>query len=569
VLGHPRKTLPRFLIGALFALSATALGWWLSPLCAEAAGPAVRMTLRLSGPLIAANGVSTTTATATVTDAKGHGMARQVILLRSSDGRRWWMSHHGNGIYTAKITSSTRAGAFVITAHDLSGAPPDAHATLTQYGRATHVSVALSPAVILGDNASFTTATATVTDALGDPVPAENVRFTSTDPGQTFGPTTNHRNGVYTAQIRASGRPGQATITAKDQTEGISGRATLRQVPNPSTTTLVVPQSPVVTNQVVTLVAAITSAAGSPSGTITFAANGAAVPGCVAERIAAGRRFALCQSSFSVSTSPEQLTAIFTPDSLSTVAGSAGVFALTVGPDATSTSVSASRSSVTVGGSVTYTAVVSPTHPGPNPPSGVVQFEDRGEAIRSCANQPVQSVSGVLAATCSVRYGKAGVHTIIGIYDGDSEFTGSFSNVVQVPVQVRGTIAASMQWSFKFARSYTAVLALELSGAPAGATVRITCRGGGCPFAERALAVSRRKSCPRHHGKCRRRRNRTVDLAPGLRKHRLRPGAHLVVAITRPGWIGKRYLFVMRAGKGPGVQIACLAPGAARPGVGC
>jgi hypothetical protein len=198
-----------------------------------------------------------------------------------------------------------------------------------------------------------------------------------------------------------------------------------------------------------------------------------------------------------------------------------------------------------------------------------VQFADRGESIRACASQPLQSVSGVLAAACSVRYGKAGMHSITGIYDGDPEFTGSVSNVVQVPVQVRGTIAATMQWSFKFARSYTAVLALELNGAPAGATVWITCRGGGCPFAKRALAASKRNSCPRHRGKCRRRRNRTVDLAAGLRKYRLRPGAHLVVAITRTGWIGKRYLFVMRAGKRPGVQIACLAPGAARPGVAC
>jgi Bacterial Ig-like domain (group 3)/Invasin, domain 3 len=557
------------LIGALLTLPATALGWWVFALTAEAARPALRMTVRLLRPLIAANGVSKTTATVTVTDASGTGVPGQVISLRSSDGRHWRMHHHRSGIYTAMMTSSKQAGAFVITAHAFSRAAPDAHATLTQYGRATHVSLTLSPPVILGDNTSFTTATATVADALGDPVPADSVRFASSDASQTSGPTTNHRNGRYSTRIRASTTPGQATITAKDGTAGITGQATLSQVPNPSTTTLVGPQSPVVTNQAVTLVAAITFTTGSPSGTMTFAANGAPIPGCVAERVAAANSFALCQTSFSVSTSPEQLTSIFTPDSSSTVAGSMGVFALTVGPDATSTSVSSSPSSATVGANVTYTAVVSPGHHGPQQPSGAVQFEDSGKSIGSCASQPLQSVSGLLAASCTVRYGKAGMHSITGIYNGDSDFSGASSNVLHVPVQVRGTIAATMQWSFKFAPSYTTVLALELNGAPAGATVRVSCRGGGCPFAKRAIAAGKLKSCPRNRGKCRRRRNRAVDLTAGLHDHRLRAGAHLIVAITRTGWIGKRYMFVMRAGNGPRVQIACLAPGVPRPGVGC
>jgi hypothetical protein len=54
-----------------------------------------------------------------------------------------------------------------------------------------------------------------------------------------------------------------------------------------------------------------------------------------------------------------------------------------------------------------------------------------------------------------------------------------------------------------------------------------------------------------------------------LRKHRLYVGTQITVQVIRPRWIGKYYTFTMRAAQGPRIQIACLAPGATRPGVGC
>ncbi len=561
------RTLSRSFIDSLVALSATALGCWLFASTAVAARPVARLTVRLSRPFIAANGKSATIASALVTDASGKVVPGQVISLRSSDGRGWRMHRHGNA-YIAKITSSTKAGAFVITAHDHSGGAPDAHATFVQYGRATHISVALSPPVIVSDDVSFTTAIATVTDALGDPVPTDSVGFAASDFGQTPGPTTNHHDGTYTAPIRSSATPGQATITATDRTAKISGWAILSQLPNASTTALTVPLSSVVTNQAVTLLAEVASSAGSASGTMSFTANGAAITGCIAEPIAPANSFALCQASFRGSTSPEQVVATFTPDSSSSVAGSTGVAALNVGPDGTSTSLSSSRSFVPVGENVTYTAVVTPAHHGSIQPSGAVQFQDNGRLIRPCASEPLQGISGLPAATCTVRYNQAGTHRIIGTYNGDGNFGGSPSNIVAVPVQVLGTIQATMQWSFTHTRSYTTVLTFNLNGAPVGATVRIRCHGGGCPFAARTITV-RKFTCPGGRHNCVRHRTGPVNLARARDNHHLRPGAHLIVAITRSGWIGKRYLFVMRADKLPQVQIACLAPGVARPGTGC
>ena len=62
--------------------------------------------------------------------------------------------------------------------------------------------------------------------------------------------------------------------------------------------------------------------------------------------------------------------------------------------------------------------------------------------------------------------------------------------------------------------------------------------------------------------------NGTLQLT-GFRGHSLHPGAKITVSITRPEWIGKYYVFKIRAGRGPKVQIGCLAPGAQLPGGAC
>ena len=63
--------------------------------------------------------------------------------------------------------------------------------------------------------------------------------------------------------------------------------------------------------------------------------------------------------------------------------------------------------------------------------------------------------------------------------------------------------------------------------------------------------------------------NGTVDLIGPFRSRHLRVGTKISVLITRPDWIGKFYGFTIRGGRGPSIQISCLAPGKTRPGVGC
>ena len=107
-----------------------------------------------------------------------------------------------------------------------------------------------------------------------------------------------------------------------------------------------------------------------------------------------------CSTSFAASTA--QLSAVFTPAAGSILAGSAGpAEKLTVGPDASSTSLSA-PSSVEVGTATTYIATVTPpaARTGPVEPAGSVEFLDGGQPIGSCVSRPL--VNG--GAACTVTY---------------------------------------------------------------------------------------------------------------------------------------------------------------------
>ena len=195
-----------------------------------------------------------------------------------------------------------------------------------------------------------------------------------------------------------------------------------------------------------------------------------------------------------------------------------------------------------VGGSVTYTSVVAPGFTGPTMPSGSVQFLDGGKPIAACASVRLVAGSQASTAACKVTYKQAGAHRITAKYGGDRSFSGSTSSPAQPvtvskpSVPVLGTITATMEWSFRYTRSYTKVLALVVQGMPVGGAIRVTCRGRGCPFAKRAIPVTRPKSCrsTKKH-RCSAPVTRTIDLTRSFRTRRLHVGARLTVALIRHG----------------------------------
>ncbi len=565
----------------------------------QAAGPVASVTVTTTPSSITADGRSTSTATATVTDVQGNPVPADTVVFASNFSSFSGgpgptigpVTNHGDGVYTATITSSTTVGLATITATDTSVLPNVSNSVaLTQTAAPgtsspKRLTIQTTPTSIVADGRSTSTVTATVTNAQGQPINGDALFFRSTDPGERIGPVANLGDGIYTATITSSTRLGSATITATDTSvlPNLVSQASLGQTANGSTTSLLaVPTSPV-TNENVTLIAVVTSSTvtAPPSGTVSFDIGNAAIAGCVNMRVAGFNQSVAvnCQTSFAALTSPVRLRAVFSGSPGSSVGGSISTtYNLGVKTDATTTSLDVSNPSVNVRASVTYTATVTPGHPGLVRPSGTVEFFDAGKPMRTCVAQPLQSGDGsAVTARCKLSYNQPGAHRITAVYGGDRNFAGSrFSSgqpvsVRKLPPRVLGTITATMHWTFFYTPSYTKVLELALNGPPPGATVLMTCHGRGCPAVppRTTTPVKSKRCASKQSNRCPPARAVSINLARFFAGHRLQAGAQFTVAIVRSGWVGKHYLFAMRAAQGPRIKIACLAPGTTKPGRGC
>ncbi|MDW5597162.1 Ig-like domain-containing protein, partial [Conexibacter stalactiti] len=112
----------------------------------------------------------------------------------------------------------------------LSSAP--AAVTFTFYGDPVTLALRLAQSTLVADGGSTTTATATVRDGDGFPVPGRTVTFTSSG-SQQIGATTDYGDGTYSATVTATTTAGTATIRAS--VGALSDSATLTQSAGPAT----------------------------------------------------------------------------------------------------------------------------------------------------------------------------------------------------------------------------------------------------------------------------------------------------------------------------------------------
>ncbi|MDQ6836145.1 MAG: hypothetical protein M3016_08155 [Actinomycetota bacterium] len=132
-----------------------------------------------------------------------------------------------------------------------------------------------------------------------------------------------------------------------------------------------------------------------------------------------------------------------------------------------------------------------------------------------------------------------------------------------------GTIRATMSWEFLYGPNYTRVLALAVHRASVGTTIKVGCRGRGCPFTRRSTVVAKRGRCAHVTGRRCGTKPRTVNLWSWFRYRHLHPPATFTVGLTRRGVVGKQYVFRTRPGHGPRIRILCLPPGARHARVRC
>jgi hypothetical protein len=437
------------------------------------------------------------------------------------------------------------------------------------------VTVSLSPASIAADGASQTAATVTVSP----PLPGQPIElYAPFDPGISIGPVHDNGDGTYTATLTSSRSAEVTQIFAGDELGiGELFPATLTQVGASATSMIAVADQPVtnsnspVTNEGVLLIATVTSLADnsvSPTGTVSFDNGQTPIAGCQSLPIApplSGTVSVTCNASFAAASSPADVTAVFSPTAGSLLSGSTSpADEFQVAQDSTYTSLMTS-SAPDIGKPVTYVARVTPGHAGVLVPTGFVRFSLDGKTIQSCGQQPLDASS---TTTCTVNYDAAGTHTMSASYGGDANFGGSDSGGLTESAQPVGTIDASMQWRFLYARSDTRVLQLIVSRAPVGSRVLISCDGRGCPFRNREVAVPARVRCEQSERvSCA--NGRTVNLTQQISASRLRAHTRVTVRITHPGWTGKAYVFTVRAGLPPTVQIGCVAAGSDRIAANC
>jgi Invasin, domain 3 len=187
------------------------------------------VSVSLSEAKITADGLATSTATASVTEA-GKPVAGDSLTITSSDpGEKVGpVTDNGNGTYTATITASEDVEAATVTATDVSDpADPSGTAPLTQ--AAPTIAVKVSPRSIAADGKSTATATVTLTGVHGEPVPGQDVSISASGPALA-GLVSDAGSGKYTATITATHSVGNSTITATDisVSPNVSGQAQLR-----------------------------------------------------------------------------------------------------------------------------------------------------------------------------------------------------------------------------------------------------------------------------------------------------------------------------------------------------
>ncbi|MDA8280428.1 MAG: Ig-like domain repeat protein, partial [Actinomycetota bacterium] len=384
-----------------------------------------------------ATGTGTLSGTVTFTDT--YSGAAPVTLCTGPVS----LTSTGAGTATATCTVSTLDGGF----HDITatwgGDPADAPATASLgqqvTPRPTTVTLTSStPDATAGDPVTFT---ATVDHGTG------TVTFTETPSGGTTttlcsGPVALNAGtatctvsdlavGAHAVSAAYSGDTDDAPSTALS-TEQVAGQTT--------TTTLTSNDNPAVSGDTVTFTATVTGGAGTPTGTVTFSTvdqNGMSTTICASKPLAAGS--ATCDDTYS-SAGATAVRAAYAPDATSgsdapsstTLAEDVYTSASAVPPTSSTTHLTSSGPATT-GGTVTFTATVTPSS-GSTTPTGTVTFTAYaadGTSTQLCSTDASTTLDATGTATCAVSSLAAGSYAVTANYPGDANVAASSATIAQ------------------------------------------------------------------------------------------------------------------------------------------
>jgi hypothetical protein len=353
----------------------------------------------------------------------------------------------------------------------------------------TTTGVLVSPSPSL--NLQTVTMTATVTaNAPGGGTPGGIVDFT--DGATDLGTATLEANGI--AQLpRALAAGAHSIVATYTGSAFYVGSASLSWSETVAlantTTTLAASANPALTGQSITLtatVAAVSPAAGSPTGAVVFS-SGTVVLGTGT----------LTNGQAQISTStlplgPSSITASYGGDA-SNSASTSAVLVETVDPNAAVVALTASPSVAALGADVTFTAAVSAS--GTVGPTGTVTFTDGTTTLGTTT-----LASGT--ATFSTMSLSGGSHTITATYNGDGTYKGgSYGTVVEsiTPASSSTSLTATPNpASFGSSVTFQAAVTSSATGTPSGSITfldgtstlgTVALSAGGASYATSGLAV--------------------------------------------------------------------------------
>ena len=346
---------------------------------------------------------------------------------------------------------------------------------VTATATSTAVASSQNPATF-GQSVTFT---ATVTsNAPGAGIPTGTIQF-SID-GSNAGTPVNLVGGVATfatATLTSGNHSVAASYSGATSFAASNGTLGGGQNVNPaaSTTAVVSSSNPSVSGESISFTATVTSAGGTPTGSVQFQVDGSNF-GTPVTVNGTGQATSAATTTLTVGAHP--VTAIYSPTGTS-FSGSSGTLAggQTVNAASTTTAVSSSVNPSTFGQSVIFTATVAPVAPGSGTPTGTVQFAVDGSAF----GVPVLLVGGV-ASTPATSALASGNHPVTATYTpSGSSFTGS-SGTLAGGQTVNGagttTTVASSQNPSVFGQSVTFT-----------ATVAVVAPGTGTPTGTVQFAV--------------------------------------------------------------------------------
>jgi adhesin/invasin len=194
---------------------------------------------------MAANGLSRTLISVRILDGNGQPIPASAgpVALTTTLGSVGATTDHGDGTYTATLTSGTTAGTAVVTG-TLDGEAMSDRAVvefrpLTSDPGTTTITA--DSAAINADGVATTVVTVTVRDANGNPVGSGGGVVLLQSTLGNVGAVTDHADGTYTATLRAGTVAGVAVITGTLNGVAITDNASVTLRPlgaNPTTTTI-------------------------------------------------------------------------------------------------------------------------------------------------------------------------------------------------------------------------------------------------------------------------------------------------------------------------------------------